>query len=134
MAQQSSPFKTALGANALGPYSPGLVLGGKTLFLSGQISQDPETGEVLLYGHDLAEQCRQIMSNIGRLLDSAGFGFQDIVKTTIFLTDLSEFQRVNQVYGGDLFEPYPARSTIQVAALPKGVDVEIEVIALKPGV
>ena len=114
---------------AIGPYSPAIAAGDE-LFCSGQLGLHPETG-VLADG--VAAQAEQAVTNLGALLAAAGFGFDDIVKTTIFLVNLADFATVNEIYGRAFTQPYPARSTIQVAALPKGGLVEIEAIAKRGG-
>ena len=114
---------------AIGPYSPALAAGDE-LFCSGPLGLHPETG-VLADG--VAAQAEQAVTNLGALLAAAGYGFDDIVKTTIFLVDLADFATVNEIYGRAFTQPYPARSTIQVAALPKGGLVEIEAIAKRGG-
>lgn len=119
-------IQTVAAPAAIGPYSQGVRVG-EWVFFSGQIPLDPMTGEVVEGG--IEEQARQVMKNMGAVLEAAGLGFGDVVKTTIFLTDLGDFARVNQIYGSRFADPFPARSTVQVAALPKGVAVEIECIA-----
>lgn len=115
---------------ALGPYSQAVVVDGFA-FLSGQIPLDPETGNVV--EGSIVEQTEQVMKNILAVLNHIGTDFSKVCKTTIFLTDLANFQTVNTVYSTWLGDYKPARSTIQVAALPKGVDIEIEMVAnLKP--
>lgn len=111
---------------AIGPYSQGVAAGG-FVFFSGQIPLDPVTGEIR--GDTAAEQAEQVMANIEAVLDAAGLGFSDIVKTTIFLTDLGDFATVNEIYGRRFAQAPPARSTVQVAALPRGAKIEIETIA-----
>jgi 2-iminobutanoate/2-iminopropanoate deaminase len=113
---------------AIGPYSQGVKAGG-FVFFSGQIPLDPATGELM--GVSAAEQTVQIMQNIAAVLEAAGLGFNDVVKTTIFLTDLADFAAVNEVYGGCFSSEPPARSTVQVSALPRGAKVEIEVVAFE---
>lgn len=115
---------------AIGPYSQGIRVG-EFVYFSGQIPLDPKTGDVVTGG--IEEQTRQVMDNLGAVLGAAGLGFSDVVKTTIFLTNLGDFALVNQIYGARFQEPYPARSTVQVAALPKGVAVEIECVAWRAG-
>ena len=110
---------------ALGPYSAGIACGG-TVYLSGQLGLDPETG-VLAEG--VAAQAARALANIGALLQVAGLEYGDVVKTTVLLADIRDFDAVNEVYGSVFPEPYPARSCFAVAALPKGALVEIEVIA-----
>jgi 2-iminobutanoate/2-iminopropanoate deaminase len=112
--------------SAIGPYSQGVRANG-FIFFSGQIPIDPATGEVVK--GDISAQAEQVMKNIGALLDACGIGFDSIVKSTIFLTDLSDFGVVNEIYGRRFTAAYPARSTVQVSSLPKGVDIEIEVVA-----
>lgn len=113
---------------AIGPYSQGVRAGG-FVFFSGQIPLDPGTGE--LKGNSSAEQAEQVMVNIAAVLGAAGLNFGDVVKTTIFMTDLSEFAAVNEVYGRCFAGAPPARSTVQVSGLPRGAKVEIEVIAIE---
>jgi 2-iminobutanoate/2-iminopropanoate deaminase len=100
---------------------------GRFLFCSGQIPLDPKSGEIV--SGDIATQTRRVLENIGALLRAEGLTFDHIVKTTIFLTDLRDFQTVNEIYGSYFKQAPPARSTVQVSALPKGANVEIEVIA-----
>lgn len=115
---------------ALGPYSIAVASGG-FLFCSGQLGLNPQTGELVEGG--VEQQARQALDNIRFVLESAGSGMDDIVKTTIFLTDMKDFPAVNAIYGGYFSGDYPARSTIAVAALPKGGLIEIEVIASAKG-
>jgi len=112
---------------AIGPYSQGVRAGG-FVFFSGQIPIDPATGEVC--NGDITEQAELVMSNIAALLDAAGVGFDSVVKTTIFLTDLADFAAVNTVYGSRFSKEPPARSTVEVSALPKGVKIEVEVVVV----
>jgi 2-iminobutanoate/2-iminopropanoate deaminase len=114
---------------ALGPYSVATVAGGFA-FLSGQIPLDPSTG-ALIEG-SVEEQAHQVLRNIAAVLTHLGISFCDVVKTTIFLTDLAAFSVVNKVYEAHLDTSKPARSTIEVAALPLGAQVEIEMIAVCP--
>ena len=114
---------------AIGPYSPAIAAGDE-LFCSGQLGLHPDTGAL---ANGVAAQAEQAVTNLGALLAAAGYGFDDVVKTTIFLVDLADFATVNQIYGRAFTQPYPARSTIQVAALPKGGLVEIEAIAKRGG-
>lgn len=111
---------------AIGPYSPGIEAG-DLVFISGQIPLDPDTGKLVEGG--IAAQAKQSLENLKGVLAAAGLGFEHVVKTTIFLTKMSDFAEVNEVYKGYVSEPYPARSTIAVAALPMGAQVEIEMIA-----
>src|SRR5437868_9213045 len=112
---------------AIGPYSQGVRVG-STIYFSGQFPLDPKTGQMVSGGTDL--QARRVMENIGGLLKAAGLSYDDIVKTTIFLADINDFQTVNEIYGGYFKHAPPARSTVQAGALPKGARVEIEVIAV----
>ncbi len=111
---------------AIGPYSQAVRVG-STLFCAGQIPLDPKTGEIV--SPEITAQTRQVMQNIGAVLRSAGLSFENVVKTTIFLIDFADFQTVNEIYGSHFKKDPPARSTVQVAALPKASRVEIEVIA-----
>jgi 2-iminobutanoate/2-iminopropanoate deaminase len=111
---------------AIGPYSLGIA-SGNLVFVSGQIPLDSATGK--LVAGDVSAEARQSLENLKSILEAAGLGFGHVVKTTIFLTDMGDFAAVNEVYKGFVAEPYPARSTIAVAALPLGAKVEIEMIA-----
>ncbi|MCX7872555.1 MAG: RidA family protein [Verrucomicrobiae bacterium] len=111
---------------AVGPYSQA-VREGEFLFCAGQIPLDPQTGSIV--GNDIKTQTEQVLKNVEAILKSEGLTFANVVKTTVFMTDLSEFPQMNEVYAKFFQTPYPARSTIQVAALPRGAKVEIEVIA-----
>jgi len=111
---------------AIGPYSQA-IRAGSTIYCSGQIPLDPKTGQIISGGIDA--QTRRVLDNITALLKAEGLGFGNIVKTTIFLTNLGDFQTVNEVYGSYFKSEPPARSTVQVSALPKGANIEIEVIA-----
>ena len=111
---------------AIGPYSQGVIANGM-LYASGQIAIDPKVGD--LVAKDIKGQVNQVMENIGALLRAAGLGYEDIVKTTVFLQDIGDFTTFNEIYASYLSEPYPARSAVQVGALPKGALIEIEMIA-----
>jgi 2-iminobutanoate/2-iminopropanoate deaminase len=111
---------------AIGPYSQAVRAGG-LVFLSGQIPLDPATGK--LVEGDIAEQTRRVMENLRAVLAAAGCGFADVVRTTIYLVDLAHFTAVNEAYGAYFEAPYPSRATVQVAALPRGAQVEIDAIA-----
>ena len=117
---------TAEAPAAIGPYSQAISAGG-FLFCSGQLGLDPASGDFA--GGDVEAQAARAMLNLGNVLEAAGCTFEDVVKTTIFLVDMADFAVVNGVYGRFLPDPPPARSTVQVAALPKGGRVEIEAIA-----
>jgi 2-iminobutanoate/2-iminopropanoate deaminase len=114
-------------AKPIGPYSPAIRTG-NLLFLSGQVGLDPSTGA--LVGRDISEQTDQVMRNIGALLQAAGTDFAHVVRTTVFLADMDEFAKMNEVYARYVVDPPPARSTVQVARLPRDARVEIDVIAV----
>ncbi|WP_429885821.1 RidA family protein [Geoalkalibacter halelectricus] len=111
---------------AIGPYSQG-IRAGDFVFFSGQIPLDAQSGEMVAGG--IREQTEQVMANMKAALAAAGLGFSDVVKTTIYLTDLGQFGLVNDIYGRFFTDPSPARATVQVAALPRGAAVEIEWVA-----
>jgi len=111
---------------AIGPYSQAVRVG-NMVFFSGQIPLDPYSGEVV--EGNIEAQTEQVMRNMAAVLDAAGLAFENIVKTTIFLVDLADFGAVNEIYGRRFGENPPARACVQVAALPKGVSIEIEWIA-----
>ena len=111
---------------AVGPYAQGNIVNG-LLFASGQIALVPETGE--LAGDTIEAQSRQVMKNVGALLEAAGTDFDHVVKTTCFLDDINDFAGMNEVYGEFFSEPYPARAAFEVAALPKAAKVEIKAVA-----
>ena len=110
----------------IGPYSQGVIAGG-LLFVSGQIPLDPRTGE--LVDGDIAVQTEQVLKNIVAILREAKMGPENVVKASVFLADLADFGKMNEVYGRYLGKEPPARSTVQAAGLPRGVKVEIDVIA-----
>jgi 2-iminobutanoate/2-iminopropanoate deaminase len=112
---------------AIGPYSQAVRVG-STIYCAGQIPLDPKSGQIV--SGDAATQTRRVLENIAAVLKAEGITFENVVKTTIFLTDLGNFQTVNEVYGSYFKNQPPARSTVQVSALPKGANVEIEVIAV----
>lgn len=120
---------TADAPAAIGPYSQAVAAGGM-LYVSGQIPLDPASGQ-LLEG-DTAAQARLVLTNLEAILKAGGCGFEDVVRSTIFLTDLADFAAVNVIYGEKFSAPFPARVTIQVAALPRGAKVEIDAVALIP--
>ena len=120
-------ISTAEAPAAIGPYSQAVRVG-STVYCAGQIPLDPKTGQIV--SPDITEQTRQVMQNITAVLRAAGLSFDHVVKTTIFLTDFADFQTVNEIYGSHFKNDPPARSTVQVAALPKNARVEIEVIAV----
>jgi 2-iminobutanoate/2-iminopropanoate deaminase len=112
----------------IGPYSQA-VTSGSEIFCSGQIALDPATGNVV--EGDVSAQARRVLENLGSVLRAGGYDFADVVKTTIFLVDMNDFAAVNEVYGSYFGESKPARSTVAVAGLPRGVRVEIDAIAKK---
>lgn len=118
---------SSIGApKAIGPYSSALRAG-QLLFVSGQVPFDPATGAMV--GGDIAAQTRRVLENIGALLDAGGLSFQHVARTTVFLADLNDFAAMNDVYRTFFLEPFPARSTIQAARLPRDSRIEIDVIA-----
>jgi 2-iminobutanoate/2-iminopropanoate deaminase len=127
---QHEPISTPSAPQAIGPYSQA-IRAGDTIYLSGQIALHPETGE-MVGSSDVRAQTERVMENLRAVLEAAGASFANVVRTTIYLTDLADFAAVNEVYG-KRFEglPPPARATVQVAALPRGAKVEIEMIAVR---
>lgn len=111
----------------IGPYSQAVKANG-FVFVSGQIALNPETNELVT--HDIEQETRQVMLNLGEILKSAGMSYHNIVKTSIFLKDMNNFGKVNEVYGHFFTDHFPARETVEVARLPKDVNVEISVIAV----
>ena len=111
---------------AIGPYSQATIAGG-FLFTAGQIPLDPKSMEIV--AGDVVPQTQQVLANLQHVLTKAGCSWKDVVKTTVFLQDMADFPRFNEVYAAALGEARPARSTVQVAALPRGVSVEVELIA-----
>lgn len=124
---QRKVISTPNAPQAIGPYSQAIQTGA-FLFVSGQIPLDPKTGE-LVHRTDISGQTRQVLDNIKAILAASGLELANVVKSTIFLTDLNDFAAVNAVYAEYFANDPPARATIQVSALPKGANVEIEVIA-----
>jgi 2-iminobutanoate/2-iminopropanoate deaminase len=114
----------------IGPYShANLVPAGQMLFVSGQVAKDANTGELIL--KDIKSETRKVMENVSAILKEGGMDLSNVVKTTIFLLDMKKFSEMNEVYGSFFEGNYPARETVQVSALPLGVNVEISVIAVK---
>lgn len=111
---------------AIGPYSQATMAGG-FLFSAGQIPLDPKSGELIT--GDIEPQTKQVMANLTAVLAKAGIGWAEVVKTTVFLQDMADFPRFNAVYAAAIGDARPARSTVQVAALPRGVAVEVELVA-----
>jgi 2-iminobutanoate/2-iminopropanoate deaminase len=125
-----SAVSTGSAPAAIGPYSQGITVDG-FVFCSGQIGLDPATGNLVEGG--VEAQAERVLQNVAAILDAAGATLADAVKTTIFLTDMSDFQAVNAIYAKHVVDPPPARSTVAVSALPKGAAIEIEVIARRRG-
>jgi 2-iminobutanoate/2-iminopropanoate deaminase len=121
-------IKTNNAPEPIGPYNQA-ILAGDTLYISGQICIDPHTGE--LKKRDIQDETHQAMQNLKAILVAAGMGFNHVVKTTIFITDMQQFSEINEVYGKYFDGDFPARETVQVSALPKFVNVEISMIAVK---
>lgn len=111
---------------AIGPYSQAVRVG-QFVFLSGQIPLDPASGNII--EGDITVQTRRVMENLGAVLRAAGASYSDVVKTTIFLADLDHFSKMNEIYGAYFTSEPPARATVQVGALPRGVLIEIDMIA-----
>jgi 2-iminobutanoate/2-iminopropanoate deaminase len=126
---EKSIISTPNAPAAIGPYSQGTVWD-NLLFISGQIPLDPVTGEMVT--GEFEAQIGRVLENLKSILEAAGLTTRNVLKTTIFLTDLSDFAKANEVYAQYFGNNPPARSTIQVGALPKGARVEIEAIAAKP--
>ena len=127
-------MKTAVSSpdapKAIGPYSAALRTG-QLLFVSGQVALDPATGAMV--EGDVASQTRRALLNLGALLDAGGLSYADVVRTTVFLADMGDFAAMNDVYRTFFGEPYPARSTVQAARLPRDARVEIDAIATYEG-
>ena len=121
-------IRTDRAPKAIGPYSQA-VRAGDSIYLSGQIPLDPATGELI--GGDITAQARRVFDNIGAVLEAAGASFGEVVRVGIYLKDLGDFVAVNDVMKQYFAEPYPARSTIGVAALPRGAAIEVDVIAVR---
>lgn len=115
---------------AIGPYSQAVEAGG-FLFTSGQIGLDPASGEMVAGGFEA--QARRVLANLREVLGAAGCTFRDVVKATIYVADMADFPRLNELYGEAMGDHRPARSTVQAAALPKGALVEIDLVARLPG-
>jgi len=120
-------IQTEKAPKAIGPYSQA-IQAGNFLFLSGQIPLDPKTGE--LVKGDIRQQTQQVLENIKGVMESQGLGMEDVVKVTIFLKDIGNFNQVNEIYSTYFPSSPPARSTVEVAKLPKDADIEIEAIAV----
>ncbi|MEE4240005.1 MAG: RidA family protein [Desulfopila sp.] len=125
----TEPISTTEAPKAIGPYSQG-VSAGQFVFVSGQLPLDPGTGQMV--DGDIAARAEQVFNNVSAILHAAGGSMANIVKVTVFLTDMSDFQHVNEVYSRHFQPPYPARSAVQVSALPLGSTIEAEAIAYIP--
>jgi 2-iminobutanoate/2-iminopropanoate deaminase len=125
------PIATSGAPAAVGPYSQAIATGA-FVFCSGQVGLEPATGELVEGG--IQAQAARAIRNLGAVLDAAGLGYADVVKTTIFLVDIADFATVNAIYARVFPDPPPARSTVAVAALPKGALFEIEAIAVRTDV
>lgn len=121
-------IKTDNAPAPIGPYNQAILINGN-LYISGQICIDPTTGN--LKNKDIQEETHQVMQNLKAILSEAGMSFNNVVKTTIFITDMNRFSEINEVYGRYFESDFPARETVQVSALPKFVNVEISMIAVK---
>ena len=118
-------IKTNKAPAALGPYSQGIIMG-STVFTSGQVGINPANGEV---APDIEGQARQVLQNVKAVLEAGGAKMDDVVKTSVFVKNMDDFAKVNEIYAEFFTEPYPARSCVEVARLPKDMLVEIEAIA-----
>ena len=120
-------ISTKKAPSAIGPYSQGMIVG-DLVFTSGQIPLNPENGELVT---EISKATVQVMANLSAFLEAAGSSLEKVIKTTIFLQDLNDFEKVNEIYGDYFKDNLPARSCVQVAKLPKGATIEIEAIAIK---
>ena len=120
-------ISTKKAPSAIGPYSQGMIVG-DLVFTSGQIPLNPESGELVT---EISKATVQVMENLSAVLEAAGSSLEKVIKTTIFLQDLNDFEKVNEIYGDYFKDNLPARSCVQVAKLPKGATIEIEAIAIK---
>ena len=118
-------IKTNRAPAAIGPYSQAVIVG-NMVFTSGQIPVNPETGEI---PEGAAAQAKRVFENIKNLLDAAGTSINNVVKTTVFIQNMEDFAKINEIYQEYFTQPYPARSCVEVAKLPKGVLIEVEAIA-----
>ena len=120
-------ISTKKAPSAIGPYSQGMIVG-DYIFTSGQIPLNPENGQLVT---EISKATVQVMANLSAVLEAAGSSLEKVIKTTIFLQDLNDFEKVNEIYGDYFKDNLPARSCVQVAKLPKGAIIEIEAIAIK---
>lgn len=123
-----NPILTKNAPAPIGPYSQAIVASGKMIFTAGQVAIVPATGEIV--GGDIKAQTKQVLENVKAILEAGGSNLSNVVKTTVFLKDMNEFASMNEVYAQYFGKSAPARSTVEVARLPKDVRVEIETIAL----
>ena len=123
------PIRTETAPQALGPYSQGIVAG-NLVFTAGQLGGDPRSGQL---PDGIEAQTLQALRNIAAVLEAAGTGWSDVVKTTVYLADMADFAAFNAVYAEVVAEPFPARSTVEAAALPRGARIEIDAIAVRSG-
>lgn len=130
MTEERRAIRTDRAPEAIGPYSQAIVSGG-VVYMAGQVAIDPATGEMVAGG--VEAQTRRALRNLGAVLEAAGARVSDVVKTTIFVADMDDFAAVNEIYGEFFESPYPARSTVEAARLPRDARVEIEAIARLPG-
>lgn len=121
-------ISTKKASAAIGPYSQG-VWAGDLLYTSGQVALIPETGE--MDNQSLETETHRVMKNLSALLDEAGLSFNDVIKASIFIKDMNDFGKINEIYAAYLQEPYPARETVEVARLPKDARIEISIVAKK---
>lgn len=121
-------IQTVLAPEPVGPYNQAIMVG-NTLYLAGQIAIDPESGEMLTASIEV--EAKRVMDNLQAVLEEAGMDMSHVVKSSIFMTDLNDFGKVNEIYGSYFGEMAPARETVQVASLPKGAHLEISMIAVK---
>lgn len=126
MPSSLTPVSTPDAPGAIGPYTQAIVAGG-FVFASGQIPLDPKTGQIVEGG--IAAQAHQVLQNLGAVLEAAGASYDRVVKTTVYLSDMANFPAVNEIYATYFPSPAPARATIQAAALPRNVLVEIDLVA-----
>ena len=127
--KKAESISTSHAPRAIGPYSQGITAG-QFVFVSGQLPINPENGEMV--EGDITARAEQVFKNVSAIIQSAGGSMGDIVKVTLFLTDMGDFQQVNEVYSNVFQTPFPARSAVQVAALPLGSNIEAEAIAFIP--
>ncbi|HHT50335.1 MAG TPA: RidA family protein [Eubacteriaceae bacterium] len=126
---QKEPINSPNAPAAIGPYSQGVKIG-NLFFTSGQMAIDPKTGEFI--GEDIQAETKQTLDNIKAILEAANTNLENVIKTTVFIKDMNDFGKINEIYGQYFTENQPARSCVEVARLPKDANIEIEVIAVIP--